>query len=130
MILVSADLGRLYCFGDNIAFQCGLGVNALMCSLTFLPLTNKILCSQDNKDQQIIQPQRVSEVDDEVVAFIGAKDTLSVAVTGNIDSSVIQFLSSFPCFRMCVVSGWLNLYDLSFFSCRSRSNLRVGKWSR
>lgn len=58
--LVLDAQGRLFCYGDNSAYQCGLG---------------------DEDDTLINAPQRVAEVDDEVVVMVGAKDMMSACIT-------------------------------------------------
>jgi len=58
--LVLDAQGRLFCYGDNTAYQCGLG---------------------QGDDSQLAAPQRVAEVDDEVVVMVGAKDMLSACIT-------------------------------------------------
>jgi len=53
--------GRVYCFGDNSEGQCGLG--------------------DENTDSTISEPVLVRGLENEVISFIGAKDTNCVAIT-------------------------------------------------
>jgi alpha-tubulin suppressor-like RCC1 family protein len=58
--LVVDGQGAVHCFGDNTAYQCGLGAD---------------------DDDRVTEPQRLADLEDEVVVLVGAKDMQSCAVT-------------------------------------------------